>query len=130
MLTEKQKAVLKLKYGEGRKLREIAEKLNLRTPQAVYSILKSANRNVRESLETVKFYRFLFTTSHIEAEPGETLEEVADKIYEAAGSLKVSVGRTELQRMLTYFTGGLTKNGVVEKRFYVGITQDGRLIIV
>jgi len=126
-LTERQKEVIILRQ-EGKTQAEIAEEFGTSTAN-VSMIQTAAEENILKAHRTVELAKHIRTPDRIEAEPGDSIQEVLEKIYDMGDvqGIKVEYSRPELYSHIYTSLSELFEGEYFKTEVGIGITEDGEV---
>lgn len=126
-LTERQKQVLVLRQ-EGKTQGEIADEFDTSTAN-VSMIESAAEENVKKARRTVELAKHIRTPERIEAEPGDHIQDVVEKVYDMGDvqGVKIEYSRPELYSHIYTSLSEIFEGEYFDAEVGIGVTEDGRV---
>ncbi len=130
LLTKKQIEVLELR-NNCFSLVEIAKKLGT-TRQNISVIEKAAMRNIKKAEDTLKFLKLIKAPIWFTVDKDSNLNDVVGEVYRKADKSKIQIpyDGTTLTLKIRSVAGDKLKARRVLRKFDVGVTEDGEVIIM
>jgi Tfx family DNA-binding protein len=129
-LTKRQMEVLKLR-NEGLSQEEIAKRFG-QTKQNISAIERMAWANVKKAENTIKFVKLLEAPIWFSVEENIDLDEIVGRIFSEADKAKIHMtyDSLSLAMKIREEARDKIKHRVILRRFEIGVTREGGIILI